>query len=310
MPVRHSGSTSAEKRKPLRPHKHRCKDRSEWRLSPGKIPERLPHYCQFPCDFETSLMLSLNSPDRSEPIYLCEPHAREFADSTAARTSSTQSSGSTPIGSTPKRPAATAYGGLHNGQHGGRYRYILLLVAGMAVAGGLFGQRFFPAIVQLPKTAAAIAEHQKRTGRDGFPQKEPPKEQAALPQRQAQAIPDGKPRLRKQSLQATRVGVGGTVARKVLPNVPKSASDTIRGTILVSVRVEVDGSGKVEHAVVVFPGPSRYFRQLAVESAQHWEFNPLVVAGKGLQSEWTIGFYFTREGTRAVAKQAANSGSF
>ena len=54
----------------MRHHKQPCKNRSEWRLPPGKPPESLSDYYQFACDFGTPLMLALHDVQRSQPIYL------------------------------------------------------------------------------------------------------------------------------------------------------------------------------------------------------------------------------------------------
>jgi TonB family protein len=139
-----------------------------------------------------------------------------------------------------------------------------------------------------------------------LPPKTPQEEQAAVPQKRSQPVPNRNPQPRKRSVQTADVAVKGTIARQVLPDVPKEASNTIRGTILVSVKVQVDASGNVTRTELVFPGPSRYFARLSVESARRWKFNPPVVAGHASQSEWLIRFYFTREATRAFATEAAN----
>jgi hypothetical protein len=77
---------SVKENNPLRPlqrgrhfalPKSHCSNRSEWRVLPGKPPERLsPHY-YLGCEFGSPLMMSWRN-DGSEPIYLCEKHAKEF----------------------------------------------------------------------------------------------------------------------------------------------------------------------------------------------------------------------------------------
>src|SRR6185503_12011213 len=57
--------------------KDHCKNRSDWRLLPGKSPERLsPHY-QLNCEFGTALMITCRN-DGGEPLYVCEQHAKEL----------------------------------------------------------------------------------------------------------------------------------------------------------------------------------------------------------------------------------------
>jgi hypothetical protein len=53
---------------------------------------------------------------------------------------------------------------------------------------------------------------------------------------------------------------------EVLPDVPRSAGQTIRGTIRVSVRVIVGKDGAVLTATADDPGPSRYFERLAIDA--------------------------------------------
>src|SRR5579862_5655622 len=58
--------------------KNLCVNRSEWRLLPGKPPERLSPYYQLVCEFGTSVMTSW-AKDGNEPVYVCEEHAKELA---------------------------------------------------------------------------------------------------------------------------------------------------------------------------------------------------------------------------------------
>jgi len=96
---------------------------------------------------------------------------------------------------------------------------------------------------------------------------------------------------------------GGEVLHQVLPDVSKSAQNTISGTVKVGVRVEVDPSGKVTTAKLTSPGPSRYFGGLALKAAQRWEFSPPVADGKPTASTWLIQFRFKRTSTQAVPQR-------
>jgi TonB family protein len=89
------------------------------------------------------------------------------------------------------------------------------------------------------------------------------------------------------------------VVRQVIPDVPKSAKNTITGTIKVGVQVEVDSSGKVTTAKLVSAGPSKYFANLALKAAEQWEFSPLEVNGKAAASTWLLKFRFKRTATQA-----------
>jgi hypothetical protein len=65
----------------LQTHHRRCTNRSAWRLPPGKTPERLSPYYQLDCDFGTALVLIWKT-DGTEPLYLCEEHAKELRATT------------------------------------------------------------------------------------------------------------------------------------------------------------------------------------------------------------------------------------
>ncbi|MEJ2007627.1 MAG: TonB family protein [Acidobacteriota bacterium] len=99
--------------------------------------------------------------------------------------------------------------------------------------------------------------------------------------------------------------VQGGVRQKVLPNVPQSASDTIRGTIRVIVKVVVDPSGSVVEATLVSPGPSRYFARLSLQAAQKWKFWPAEVGGRHVSNERLLQFDYKNSGTEAFPVQAA-----
>lgn len=87
---------------------------------------------------------------------------------------------------------------------------------------------------------------------------------------------------------------------EVIPDVPLSARETIRGTIRVSIRVTIDKAGNVLSATADEPGPSRYFKRLATEAAKKWTFTP---AASEAQRIMLVTFSFTRAGTTARAKQ-------
>src|SRR5262245_52319365 len=81
---------------------------------------------------------------------------------------------------------------------------------------------------------------------------------------------------------------------EVIPVVPRSASETIRGTIRVLVQVSVDGAGNVVAATAEEPGPSRYFERLSLEAARKWTFPP--AAGGGTR-QIRVKFNYNRSGT-------------
>lgn len=95
----------------------------------------------------------------------------------------------------------------------------------------------------------------------------------------------------------------GEVVHQVLPDVPKSAMDTITGTIKINVRVEVDSSGKVTAAKFVTRGPSQYFAGRVLKAAQNWEFSPPEVNGQPVASIWLLHFRLRRASIQAAAER-------
>jgi hypothetical protein len=85
---------------------------------------------------------------------------------------------------------------------------------------------------------------------------------------------------------------------EVIPDVPQSALQTIRGTVRVVIRVIIDKEGTVLAATPDVPGPSRYFERLSLEAAWKWTFAP---SDTQEQRIMVVGFNFTREGTTARA---------
>jgi TonB family protein len=97
--------------------------------------------------------------------------------------------------------------------------------------------------------------------------------------------------------------VHGDVAHRVSPEVLQSAVNSIRGTVRVRVKVNVDRSGNVEDAEIESRGPSKYFARAALEAAQLWKFKPPTTGNRGVLSSWTLEFEFTRDGTTVVPMQ-------
>jgi len=95
----------------------------------------------------------------------------------------------------------------------------------------------------------------------------------------------------------------GGVVRQVLPDVPRSAQNTIRGTIKVVVRVQVDPSGKVASATFKMRGSSAYFAKQALNAAKQWEFTAPEVDGQATASTWLLQFRFQRKGIQAAPQR-------
>src|SRR6266851_1645407 len=96
------------------------------------------------------------------------------------------------------------------------------------------------------------------------------------------------------------------VLQQVLPEVSKTARNTIQGTVRVRVRVTVDSSGSVADARFESPGPSKYFARKAMEAAQQWKFKPAQNNGQPVPSEWILQFQFKKSGTNIIPSPAAH----
>jgi len=91
----------------------------------------------------------------------------------------------------------------------------------------------------------------------------------------------------------------GSVLRQVMPEVSRSAQNTIQGRLKVVVDVSVDASGNVSEAKFASRGPSTYFANRALAAARGWKFNPPQVAGQAAPSEWALRFQFRRTSIEA-----------
>ena len=78
--------------------------------------------------------------------------------------------------------------------------------------------------------------------------------------------------------------------QQVLPNPAQSARDTIRGTVRVAVKVQVDESGAVTQATIDSRGPSQFFADRALQAAPLWKFSPAKQDGRPVPSEWLLHF--------------------
>lgn len=149
-----------------------------------------------------------------------------------------------------------------------------------------------------------------------LPQKHSPKADASSIGKQersskapvpAPALIHSETTLEKETDTAVRLPAGsiarGEVAHQVMPEVPESARNTIRGKVGVSVKLNVDRTGNVEDAELASQGPSKYFARVALAAAQDWRFKPPMIGGQGVLSSWTLRFEFTRDGTRVVPTQ-------
>jgi TonB family protein len=89
-----------------------------------------------------------------------------------------------------------------------------------------------------------------------------------------------------------------SVLRQEIPDVPRSARESIHGHIKVTVLVTVDRSGKVVDETLEDPGSSKYFTRLATEAARKWRFAP---ADNQDSRKWLLQFEFTHDGATGRA---------
>lgn len=87
--------------------------------------------------------------------------------------------------------------------------------------------------------------------------------------------------------------------QQFLPNVPQTTLETIHGTLRVSVRVQVDSSGRVSSATLESPGVSPYFAKRALQAAKRWRFEPVATQKRDPLEEWILRFDYTRNGPQA-----------
>jgi outer membrane biosynthesis protein TonB len=88
------------------------------------------------------------------------------------------------------------------------------------------------------------------------------------------------------------------VLHQEIPEASRSARQSIRGRISVTIRVVVDRSGNVIHESVEYPGSSRYFARLGLDASKKWKF---ASANSQEPRVWLLRFEFTRSGTTGYA---------
>lgn len=95
------------------------------------------------------------------------------------------------------------------------------------------------------------------------------------------------------------------ILHRVVPELSANTKRKVHGVIKINVRVEVDPSGKVIATKILTPSSSRYFNNLAQESAQQWEFAPPQQNGAPVQSAWLLRFQFSRRSAEVIPSRIA-----
>jgi len=98
--------------------------------------------------------------------------------------------------------------------------------------------------------------------------------------------------------QASTTAPPAAVLHQEIPDLSRSARQSIRGIIKIAVRVIVDRSGNVITATLDSHASSQYFARTAIDAAKKWTFTQ----GPDLASQvWLLHFEFSRAGTTAHA---------
>jgi TonB family protein len=90
------------------------------------------------------------------------------------------------------------------------------------------------------------------------------------------------------------------IVRRVLPDIPARARNTIHGTVRVVVRVTVDSAGSVAEATLESSG-SAYFGKQAVGAARRWQF---ASAEGTVPRNWILRFMISRTSTQVIPRRA------
>jgi TonB family protein len=153
-----------------------------------------------------------------------------------------------------------------------------------------------PPVSPKPEPAPKPAAHASA------PRKNPPDPEpfaAKKPAAPAPASPSPRPAINSPASTPAR----GQVAHKAMPDVSQKALETIHGKVRVSVKVNVDASGKVTNAAFEAPGPSKYFSDAAIHAAKNWTFAPPSSNGEKVPSEWLLRFEFAPAGTETFSAE-------
>jgi serine/threonine protein kinase len=114
----------------------------------------------------------------------------------------------------------------------------------------------------------------------------------------AQSPPAVSPPATVDNPQASIAAPLPTVLHQEIPDVSRSARESIRGVIDVAVRVIVDRSGNVVAAALDGRASRKYFTRAAMNAAKKWKF---AQAADQTSRVWLLHFEFSRAGTTADA---------
>jgi TonB family protein len=228
---------------------------------------------------------------------------------------------------TPPAPAIQRSSTVRIPAESGKWRYILPIAAVLlVVAAVMFGPKLLsPHPDQPPAAAVSSAPSSSPVSTEPAPAVVVP--QSSVPQTSSPQGSEAKPsaaqskpsaakpgRAEKKPIVAPSAPVAadseqaessvqtadpGKIVQQIVPLIPRSARDTITGTVRVAVKVDLDSSGKVAKATFVSEGPSQYFARKAMEAAQQWQF------ASDAPRTWILRFGFKSSGTKVVPEPSS-----
>jgi TonB family protein len=104
------------------------------------------------------------------------------------------------------------------------------------------------------------------------------------------------------ALPKTNAMAGKAVLERVLPDVPRRARDTIRGTVKIDVMINVDPAGRVVSVKLEPPENASYLGNLSLEAARRWKFRA------GAPPQWRLRFQIRRTGTKVIEEPVSGRG--
>jgi eukaryotic-like serine/threonine-protein kinase len=86
---------------------------------------------------------------------------------------------------------------------------------------------------------------------------------------------------------ATSSSGAPAVVHQAIPGVSQKARSTIRGTVRINVRVQLNPDGSVSSAALDSPAGSQFFANLALKAARDWRFAPSAISSVLLRFDFT-----------------------
>ncbi len=212
-----------------------------------------------------------------------DPRLRWSADTIAAWLRSPEQPASTPPA--PAAPVAKPATGKLRPRH--YVAAVTLVVVGAAIVLSLVMHRTAGPV---PSSGESV-----RPAPASAPPGPAPSGQTAVPEA-ARSVPSDREAKPPHDMLAAQDGI----TRRVLPDIPAKARNTVHGKATVVVRVTVDAAGSVTEATLE-RGGSPYFGKLALGAARHWQFAPVEGASP---RNWILRFEITRTDTRVIARRA------